>query len=70
MLNVKSMLNVVNAFIKINVLEASDNLSYVERLAEAVKILNYDEQAFTVFSQMFDNKKVCMVMISWIDARF
>lgn len=70
MLNVKSMLNVVNAFIKINVLEVSDNLSYVERLAEAVKILNYDEQAFTVFSQMFDNKKVCMVMISWIDARF
>lgn len=70
MLNVKSMLNVVNAFIKINVLEVSDNRSYVERLAEAVKILNYDEQAFTVFSQMFDNKKVCMVMISWIDARF
>lgn len=70
MLNVKSMLNVVNAFIKINVLEVSVNLSYVERLAEAVKILNYDEQAFAVFGQMFDNKKVCMVMINWIDARF
>lgn len=70
MLSVKHMLNVVNAFIKINVLEVSDNLSYVERLAEAVKILNYDEQAFTVFSQMFDNKNVCMIMINWIDARF
>lgn len=70
MLSVKCMLNVVNAFIKINVLEVSDNLSYVERLAEAVKILNYDEQAFAVFSQMFNNKNVCMVMINWIDARF
>lgn len=70
MLNVKSMLNVVNAFIKFNVLEVSGNLSYVERLAEAVKILNYDEQAFAVFSQMFDNKNVCMIMINWIDARF
>lgn len=70
MLSIKQMLNIVNAFIKINVLEVSDNLSYVERLAEAVKILNYDERAFAVFSQMFDNKNVCMVMIDWIDARF
>lgn len=70
MLSTKQMLNVMNAFIKINVLEVSGNLSYVERLAEAIKVLNYDEQAFTVFSQMFDNKNVCMVMIDWIDARF
>lgn len=70
MLSVKHMLNVVNAFIKINVLEVSTNLSYVERLAEAVKILDYDEQAFAIFSRMFDNKNVCMVMINWIDARF
>lgn len=70
MLSIKQMLNVVNAFIKINVLEVSDNLSYVKRLAEAVKILNYDEQAFAVFSQMFNNKNVCMVMINWIDAQF
>lgn len=70
MLSVKHMLNIVNAFIKINILEVSDNLNYVERLAEAVKLLNYNEQAFAVFSQMFDNKDVCMVMIDWIDARF
>ena len=70
MLSVKRMLNIVNAFIKINTLEASTNLNYVERLAEAVKVLDYDEQAFMVFSQMFDNKNICMVMINWIDARF
>lgn len=70
MLTTKQMLNVVNAFITINILEVSTNLSYIERLAKAVKLLDSNEIAFKQFTQMFSNKHVCKIMIDWIDARY
>lgn len=70
MITVKQMLKIVNAFITINVLEVSTNLSYVERLAKAVEILNYDESMFAFFTDMFNNKQICKIMIYWINARY
>lgn len=70
MLTEKQMLNAVTAFITINTLEASTNLNYIERLALAVKVMNCDEATFKIFTAMFNNKKVCSIMIKWIDAHY
>ncbi len=70
MLTEKQMLNAATAFVMINVLEANTNLNYIERLALAVKVMDCDEETFKIFTAMFDNKKVCSIMIKWIDAHY
>lgn len=70
MLTEKQMLNAVTAFVMINVLEANTNLNYIERLALAVKVMDCDEVTFEIFTTMFNNKKVCSIMIKWIDAHY
>ena len=57
MYTTRHMLLAIKAFVRINSLEMA-GVDYIDRLAEAVKTLEYDEDAFEVFSNMFDNQKI------------
>jgi hypothetical protein len=64
------MLKAIHAFTIINILEVTTDLPYIKRLSEAIKVMDYDEQVFIAFTNLFDNKEMCAIMIKWIDVRF
>jgi len=70
-MTIKQMLKAVNSFITMNLLEVTNpDMEYVERLGLVVKAMNEDESVYNCFTKMFENRRVCNVMINWIDARY
>ena len=66
MITCKQLLNALNAFIQINIME-QQGVDYICRLAHAVKVMNLDETAFEVFTELFNNEKICTRMINWLE---
>lgn len=64
----KDLLKALHAFVKINALEAL-GVNYNTRLAECAKICECEE-IFNQVGNLFDNQKICTIMISWIETTF
>jgi len=70
-MTIKQVLKAIECFILINTLELTNpEMEYVERLSLAVQKMKGDEVVFDCFSNLFENDRICKVMIMWLDARY
>ena len=70
-MTIKQVLKAIECFILINTLELTNpEMEYVERLSLAVQKMKGDEVVFDCFSNLFENDRICKVMIRWLDARY
>ena len=70
-MTIKQVLKAIECFILINTLELTNpEMEYVERLSLAVQKRKGDEVVFDCFSNLFENDRICKVMIRWLDARY
>lgn len=65
-ISLEQFMNALNAFIQINIMELA-GYKYIDRLAYAAKRCDLYESTFTVFTNLFDNKKICSDMLRWLD---
>lgn len=64
--SLEQLLNAINAFIQINIMELA-GYNYIDRLSYAVKRCDLCESTFVAFTNLFDNKKICSDMLRWLD---